>query len=77
MTEVAVEFHDAGPDSLGRRHFSMTWLDLDGVDRAKEDRSAAARAFYAERSKRDPLAGFRRAQHFFARPERYVQRGSP
>lgn len=56
---LAIEFHDAGPDALGRRHFTLTWSDPDGIYReelSKEDRR--------------PI-GYRRGQVFFAKPSDY------
>lgn len=54
---LAIEYHDAGPDSLGRRHFTLTWSDPDGIYRT-------------ELSNGQPV-GYRRGQCFFAVPAHY------
>ena len=55
---LAIEFHDAAPDALGRRHFTLTWSDPDGGYR--EDLGKDGRP-----------VGYRRGQVFFARPADY------
>ncbi len=56
---TAVTFHDAGPGSLGRRHFTLTWEDTGGV-------------FRPELSRDGRPVGYRRGQCFFAVPESFV-----
>jgi len=52
---VFIEFHDEGPDDLGRRHYSLHWTDPAGI-------------FREDLSKDGKPCGFRRSQHFFSRP---------
>lgn len=55
-----IAFHDSGPDSLGRRAFTLTWHDLAGFFRPEPHPSDGK-----------PV-GYRRAQCFFARPDEYL-----
>jgi len=53
-----IEFGDSGPDSLGRRRFTLLWED-------------AGNEWIKEPSKQDGKpVGHRRAQCFFAAPEK-------
>ncbi len=53
-------FHDNGPDTLGRRSFSLVWWEQDGIDRP-------------ELHKYDGKpVGYRRAQHYFMRPTLFL-----
>lgn len=63
MVDPTVIFHDARPDSLGRRQFSLTWSDPDGVFRPEIHPDGAP-------------VGYRRGQVFFAVPENFVPAGA-
>lgn len=58
-----VTFHDAGPDGLGRRHFTVAWQDPGGDFRPE---------IHADGS---PV-GYRRGQVFFAVSEHFVPAGA-
>jgi len=49
------------PDSLGRRQFTIEWVDDGGV-------------FRPELAPDGKVVGYRRGQVFFARPEEYIKR---
>lgn len=52
-----MEFHDAGPDDQGRRHFSLTWYETGDPWPGQRDSGYPGLRF--------------RAQCFFAVPEAY------
>lgn len=53
--DLAIQFHDRGPDALGRRQFTLTWTEPDGVYRK-------------ELGKDGQPVGYRRGQVFHADP---------
>ncbi|HHH30697.1 MAG TPA: hypothetical protein ENK57_20465 [Polyangiaceae bacterium] len=59
ITDRAIEYHDAGPDSLGRRRFTLFWTDTGGIFRPQPHPEDG-----------EPV-GYRRAQCFFADPNEY------
>ena len=62
MTTFKLKYDDSGPDGMGRRSFTMTWEEPDGV-------------FRPEPSKDDGKpVGYRRGQCFRAVPEDHIGR---
>lgn len=58
--DKTIEFHDSGPDHLGRRFFTIEWYNRGGD-------------FQPEPSKRFPgPVGFQRGQCFFCDPARFL-----
>lgn len=58
-----IEFHDAGPDSLGRRFFTMHWTEVDGI-------------FREDLSKDGWPSGYQRGQCYFCEPDRFIMDGA-
>lgn len=62
-TDKTITFHDNGPDSHGRRFFTLTWTEPNGF-------------FRPELSKEDGKpVGYRRGQCFNCPPERFLAKG--
>ncbi len=59
MKSLRIQYHDKGPDSLGRRRFTLFWEDPDGIFRPE-----------AHPDDGQPV-GYRRAQCFHADPGRF------
>lgn len=57
-----IAFDDSGPDDLGRRRFTLTWVDENGPWRP-------------ELGKDGQPVGFRRGQCFHADPTSYLAEG--
>lgn len=58
MIGLRIEYHDAGPDERGRRSFTLTWVDPDGI-------------FREELAPDGGVVGYRRAQCFRCDPARF------
>ena len=61
MTDLTIEYHDEEPDELGRRHFTLTWSNPEGV-------------FVRDEAPDGKPVGYRRAQCFRCDPKTWTAR---
>ena len=60
ITNRRIEYHDAGPDYLGRREFTLTWDDTEA---------------FAPDAPRNPDGSVTRAQVYFCNPRKFLDEG--